>query len=302
MATITFTPSGETIEVPHGTSLLDAAILCELDVPAPCAGQGRCGRCSVRVMSGEVERRSNAALATAEILEGWAVACQTYAGEGAIEVDVPERSKEKVRPHGHAIAEPESLPITCDYQQDPAVRLFELDIEPPSLDDQTADFDRLRRALQQQHGIEELRAELPAARAHGHGAAPRQLEGHRGARDARLGVRMLPPAAPAARVPDGLPAGQHGPRGRPRHDRRRRLPGRLHRPAASSTRPAPTTSRSPAATTSSAASSTPSASTGLSGCRSSPSRPSTTCSTSCSSATTSSRARSTKWPSPATRR
>ncbi len=161
MANITFAPSGETIEVPKGTSLLDAAILCELDVPAPCAGQGRCGRCKVRVVSGDVERRSSAALSGADILEGWAVACQTYAGEGAIQVEVPERRKEKARPHGHAVAEPESLPITCDYKQDPAVRLFELDIEPPSLDDQTADFDRLRRALQQQHGIEELRAELP---------------------------------------------------------------------------------------------------------------------------------------------
>jgi uncharacterized 2Fe-2S/4Fe-4S cluster protein (DUF4445 family) len=161
MASITFAPSGETIEVPRGTSLLDAAILCELDVPAPCAGQGRCGRCRVRVASGDVERRSSASLSTADILEGWAVACQTYAGEGAVEVEVPERRKEEARPHGHAVAEPESLPITCDYKQDPAVRLFELDIEPPSLDDQTADFDRLRRALQQQHGIEELRAELP---------------------------------------------------------------------------------------------------------------------------------------------
>jgi uncharacterized 2Fe-2S/4Fe-4S cluster protein (DUF4445 family) len=161
MANITFAPSGETIEVPHGTSLLDAAILCELDVPAPCAGQGRCGRCRVRVTSGEVERRSNAGMTTEEILEGWAVACQTYAGAGPIEVEVPERRKEKVRPHGHAIAEPESLPITCDYLQNPAVRLFELEIEPPTLEDQTSDFDRLRRALSQQCGIEELRAELP---------------------------------------------------------------------------------------------------------------------------------------------
>jgi uncharacterized 2Fe-2S/4Fe-4S cluster protein (DUF4445 family) len=161
MADITFVPSGETIEVPKGTSLLDAAILCELDVPAPCGGQGRCGRCRVRILSGEVERRSNAGLATAEILEGWAVACNTYVGEGAVEVEVPERRKEKVRPHGHAIAEPESLPIICDYIQNPAVKMFELEIEPPSLEDQTADFDRLRRALQQQHGIEELRAELP---------------------------------------------------------------------------------------------------------------------------------------------
>ena len=161
MASITFTPSGETIEVPAGTSLLDAAILCELDVPAPCAGQGRCGRCRVRVESGEVERRSNAGMATAEILEGWAVACQTHVGAGPIEVEVPERRKETVRPHGHAIAEPESLPITCDYLQNPAVRTFALDIEPPSLADNTSDFDRLRRALHQQHGIEEVRAELP---------------------------------------------------------------------------------------------------------------------------------------------
>ena len=164
MASITFTPSGETIEVPKGTSLLDAAILCELDVPAPCAGQGRCGRCRVHVTSGEVERRSNAGLATAEILDGWAVACQTYAGAGSIEIDVPERKKEKVRPHGHAIAEPESLPITCDYLKNPAVKLFQLEIEPPSLEDQTCDFDRLRRALSQQYGITELRAELPQLR------------------------------------------------------------------------------------------------------------------------------------------
>ena len=160
MATITFTPSGETIEVPHGTSLLDAAILCELDVSAPCAGQGRCGRCRVRVTDGEVERRSNAGLATDEILDGWAVACQTYVS-GSVSVEVPERRTETVRPHGHAIAEPESLPISCDYRQNPAVRTFTVEINPPSLADNTSDFDRLRRALARQHGIEELRAELP---------------------------------------------------------------------------------------------------------------------------------------------
>src|SRR5450830_1671413 len=163
MATITFSPSGQTIEVPAGTSLLDAAILCELDVPSPCAGQGRCGRCRVRVTSGEVERRSNAGLATAEILGGWAVACQTYT-RGSAEIEVPERRRETVRPQGHALGEPESLPVTCDWRQDPAVRTFELDIEPPSLADNTNDFDRLRRALAQRHGIEEVRAELPMFR------------------------------------------------------------------------------------------------------------------------------------------
>jgi len=163
LATLTFVPSGETIEVPAGTSLLDAAILCELDVPAPCAGQGRCGRCRVRVLSGDVERRSNAGLAAAEVAEGWAVACQTYVA-GAAEIEVPERRRETVRPHGHAIAEPESLAVVCDWRQDPAVRTFEVVIDPPSLADQTSDFDRLRRALLQQHGVEEVRAELPMLR------------------------------------------------------------------------------------------------------------------------------------------
>jgi len=163
MATITFTPSGESVDVPLGTTLLDAAVLCEEDVKAPCAGQGRCGRCRVRVLSGDVERRSNAGLETTEIVDGWAVACQTFI-KGPVEVEIPQRVKEKVRPHGHAVAEPESLPIICDYLQNPAVRTFEVEIEPPTLDDQTSDFDRLRRALHQQHGLEEIRAELPMLR------------------------------------------------------------------------------------------------------------------------------------------
>ena len=140
-------PSGETIEVPAGTSLLDAAILCELDVAAPCAGQGRCGRCRVRVTAGEVERRSNAGLETAEILDGWAVACQTYVS-GAVEVEVPERRRgERCGRTATPSPSRESLPFTCDWRQNPAVRTFELDIEPPSLADNTSDFDRLRRAL-----------------------------------------------------------------------------------------------------------------------------------------------------------
>jgi uncharacterized 2Fe-2S/4Fe-4S cluster protein (DUF4445 family) len=163
LAKVTFSPSGETIEVPAGTSLLDAAIMCDLDLRAPCAGQGRCGRCRVRVTSGEVERRSNAGLETAEILNGWAVACQTFV-TGPVHIEVPSRSEERVRPHGHAIAQPESLPVSCDWRQNPAVRTFGVTVDPPSLADNTTDFDRLRRALSQQHDIKEVRAELPMLR------------------------------------------------------------------------------------------------------------------------------------------
>ena len=160
MATVTFAPSGESIEVPVGTSMLDAAILCGLDLPAPCAGVGRCGRCRVRIVGGEVQRRSNAGLEVAEVADGWAVACQTFV-KGPADVEIPQRRRESVRPHGHAVAEPESLPLDCDWRQNPAVRAFNLRIVPPSLSDNTSDLDRVQREFIRQHGIGQIRAELP---------------------------------------------------------------------------------------------------------------------------------------------
>jgi uncharacterized 2Fe-2S/4Fe-4S cluster protein (DUF4445 family) len=163
MATVTFSPSGESIDVPTGTSLLDAAILCEIDVPAPCAAQGRCGRCRVRVTSGDVVRRSNAGLEVTEVAAGWAIACQTYVS-GPVSVDVPPRKREAVRPHGHAVAEPESLPSACDWRQNPAVRSFVIELEPPSLADGTSDLDRVKRELSRQAFVMGLRAQLPILR------------------------------------------------------------------------------------------------------------------------------------------
>jgi uncharacterized 2Fe-2S/4Fe-4S cluster protein (DUF4445 family) len=163
MATVTFSPSGESIEVPVGTSLLDAAILCELDLPAPCAAQGRCGRCRVRITGGEVVHRSNAGLEAGEVADGWAIACQTFV-TGPVDVEIPARKRERVRPHGHAVAEPESLPITCDWQQNPAIRSFSIAVDPPSLADNTSDFDRLKRELSRQAFVLGLRAQLSIVR------------------------------------------------------------------------------------------------------------------------------------------
>ncbi len=67
----------------------------------------------MRITGGEATRRSNAGLEMSEVADGWAIACQTYVA-GPLEVEVPPRRRERVRPHGHAVAEPESLPISCD--------------------------------------------------------------------------------------------------------------------------------------------------------------------------------------------
>jgi uncharacterized 2Fe-2S/4Fe-4S cluster protein (DUF4445 family) len=111
---------------------------------------------------GAFEQRPGARVSAADAAAGYVLACQTQA-QGEVTVTVPPRQR-RGKPRGHAIAQPEALPVSCDWRQDPAVRVLKVDIEPPSLEDNTSDFDRLRRALAQQHGIREVRAELPALR------------------------------------------------------------------------------------------------------------------------------------------
>lgn len=207
---VRFEPAGVETDAEPGMSLYDLALMAGVDTDAPCGGQGRCGRCRVRLADPRARSafvvRSNARLSPDDAAAGYLLACQTFVVDpergdpalseptmadadavapaatdtagpaaatrptsagglgGPVTVIVPPRKKETVFPTGHAAAQPEALPVSCDWRRDPAVRTFVLEIEPPSLADQTADLDRLRRALAQQHGIEELRADLGALR------------------------------------------------------------------------------------------------------------------------------------------
>ncbi len=49
---VEFVNEEEMIEVEEGTSLLDASIALGLDQDAPCGGQGKCGKCLIRVLDG----------------------------------------------------------------------------------------------------------------------------------------------------------------------------------------------------------------------------------------------------------
>lgn len=51
---VTFAPGGLTCWVEPGSTLLDAARLAGIIVPAPCGGRGICGSCGVRVLSGDL--------------------------------------------------------------------------------------------------------------------------------------------------------------------------------------------------------------------------------------------------------
>jgi uncharacterized 2Fe-2S/4Fe-4S cluster protein (DUF4445 family) len=163
-AIVVFKPSGKVVEVPVGTLLSDAAVQAGIALNLPCGGQGRCGRCRVKIEHGAISHRSGARLSSADREGGWALGCQAVVKGDAI-VHVPEQEAVEVKFITKAVgAERVALAAEFEGEVDPSVRRFHLTIEPPSLDDQTTDWDRLVRELSLKHDIANITADLAMLR------------------------------------------------------------------------------------------------------------------------------------------
>jgi uncharacterized 2Fe-2S/4Fe-4S cluster protein (DUF4445 family) len=163
-AIVVFKPSGQVVEVEVGTLLSDAAVEAGVTLNLPCGGQGRCGRCRVRVEHGGVSHRSGVRLSSAELEEGWALGCQAVIKGDAV-IFVPEQEKVEIEFITKTVgAERIALAAEFSGELDPSVRRAHITIDPPSLDDQTTDWDRLLRELSLQYAIQNVTAGLPMLR------------------------------------------------------------------------------------------------------------------------------------------
>jgi uncharacterized 2Fe-2S/4Fe-4S cluster protein (DUF4445 family) len=151
--TVTFRSHGKEVEVERGTLISDAASKVGLDLNMPCGGQGRCGRCAVIVEEGEFDRRSTTRLSPEAIEEGYALACQT-AIESDLVVTIPAQEKiERRLPTAQRIAKIEAPP-DYDALRDQTIQKYFVELDPPSLSDNTDDLARLKRSLHAEHGID----------------------------------------------------------------------------------------------------------------------------------------------------
>lgn len=155
-----------TVAVPTNTLLSDAALQAGIDIGQPCGGQGRCGRCAVQVMDGEVRRRSTLRLSPSDVEAGYALACQTVI-EGDVRVYVPPQEKIERRLTTDRVVAEVSVPADYDYDSVQTVKRLSLQLTPPSMDDQTDDWSRLQTTLRSQHGIEHITCSLPLLRSIG---------------------------------------------------------------------------------------------------------------------------------------
>jgi uncharacterized 2Fe-2S/4Fe-4S cluster protein (DUF4445 family) len=163
-AIVVFKPSGTVVEVEIGTLLSDAAVEAGIPLNLPCGGQGRCGRCRVKVEHGDVSHRSAARLTSAERSEGWALGCQAVIKGDAV-ILVPTQDEVEIEFVTKTVGA-ERIALAAEFRGDvdPSVHRAHVTITPPSLDDQTTDWDRLLRALSLEHDIHNVTANLATLR------------------------------------------------------------------------------------------------------------------------------------------
>lgn len=143
--------------------ITDAAEAAGIDINVPCGGQGRCGRCAVVVESGNARRRSTMRLSVADLEAGYALACQTVV-ESDLEVFVPPQEEITRHLTTEKTAAKVSVPFEYDWREHQTIFTRFVEIEPPTIADNTDDLARLERELTKCCDIRGLYAPLPVLR------------------------------------------------------------------------------------------------------------------------------------------
>ena len=89
---VTFLPAGVKVEVESGTDLLTAAGKANIEIKAPCGGDGTCGKCAIHLRSGKAKARRESHLAARLMEKGFNLACQTLVQDEDLVVEIPKTS------------------------------------------------------------------------------------------------------------------------------------------------------------------------------------------------------------------
>ncbi|MEW6429421.1 MAG: ASKHA domain-containing protein [Thermodesulfobacteriota bacterium] len=148
-----FQPDNIRTEVAAGENLLAAAATAGVYIHAACGGDGVCGKCKVKIESGEVRQLSAGkhALKEEERKAGYCLACQSSVCSDLV-VTVPAEGSgaraTRPKPKTTKAISARSLDsLIGDWRLQPPVKKIFLRLPPPTLEDNAADLQRLMRGL-----------------------------------------------------------------------------------------------------------------------------------------------------------
>ncbi len=146
---VTFQHNERSVEVPAGTSLLEAARSADVHLNASCNGKGSCGKCKLVVTEGNVTAPPTPLLSDSEKAKGVVLACQSRVTEDVAVTIPPELIERKLKIAGMGQAVTEQLGGVVS-EIDPMLKTIPLSLDPPTLVDSVSDLDRLNRGLKKE--------------------------------------------------------------------------------------------------------------------------------------------------------
>ena len=172
MARVIFQPSGRRGLVPKGVSVIEASRLLGADIEALCGEKRVCGKCKIRIEEGFFEKynidskKSHVSpwqqeeeekfINAADKEASYRLGCVTKI-EGDLLVFVPEESRA-----GKQVVSKAARDIHIDHN--PAVKLYYVELEKPTFEEPTGDFERICERLEKQYDLENLKIDIQALR------------------------------------------------------------------------------------------------------------------------------------------
>ncbi|NIP27612.1 MAG: DUF4445 domain-containing protein [Phycisphaerae bacterium] len=152
--TVCFEPSGLKIEVPAGTIILEAARKAGVYLSSICGGDGYCGKCKVVIDKGLSESKPTTLLTPDETRENIVLACGTKILSD-MTITVPkshtiETSQILMDSDAHRFSELAGDVQEGVFEFDPLVRKLAIEMSEPTVNDHTADHERLYVAIREQ--------------------------------------------------------------------------------------------------------------------------------------------------------
>ncbi len=168
--TIQFLPHNKQITVANGESLIRAAMEAGVHINASCGGGGVCGKCRVKIESGEVEGGISEKLSDQDREKGYRLACLAHVTSD-LTVRIPVESEVETSRLTQTMDRHTARAMTVDVEdlkQDglfiPPVEKIYLELDPAAEGDNRADVARIMHHLRIHHDEHRLTMDLSLIR------------------------------------------------------------------------------------------------------------------------------------------
>ncbi|MGC1402224.1 MAG: ASKHA domain-containing protein [Thermodesulfobacteriota bacterium] len=166
-AKLIFQPSGRRGEVDKGVTIIEASRLLGADIEALCGEKKKCGKCKIRVEEGFFEKfgiQSGMAHTSPWLEEeakfinekeknaGHRLGCVVKV-EGDLLIFVPEESRA-----GKQVVSKKARDIHIEHN--PMVKIYYIEVDPPTFEEPTGDFERICRELEKQYSLSNLKIDF----------------------------------------------------------------------------------------------------------------------------------------------